>query len=129
MAGLKLKQLQYEIESWKRVLGFMTDENNRQKIRLSEFLKNHFASNQLAELENFLSLFLKEDDQIATLKNDVNNLEKLLERETFKNGHKAEVIKNKLQKLGREMNKSEIELVKLRTEFNNYLSENILQTK
>jgi regulator of replication initiation timing len=53
ISDFKLKQLQYEIDSWKRLLGFMMEENIHLKIRLSEMLKNKFDNNLLEEVEIF----------------------------------------------------------------------------
>lgn len=129
MPGLKIRQLQYEIDTWKRLLGFMTDENNHQKNRLSEFLRNHFEGNQLDELENFQEFFLKEDEQIALLKKDVNNLEKILVREIFEDGNIIRMLVSGLKKIRTKMNKTEKQQAKLKNDFRNFLSENILQIK
>lgn len=129
MLELKLRQLQYEIDTWKRLVGFMTDENNHQKNRLSEFLKNHFEGNQLDELENFQELFIKEDEQIAILKNDVINLEKILVREIFEDGNIIRILVSGLKKIRMKMNKAEKQQAILKNDFSNYLSENILQIK
>ena len=53
MPELKLKQLQNESDSWKKLLGFMMDENIRLKNRLSELLKDKFDKNLLEEVESF----------------------------------------------------------------------------
>lgn len=127
MPELKLMQLQYEIDTWKRMLGFMSDENNHQKNRLSEFLRNHFESYQLDELENFQGLFLQEDEQIALLKNDVNTLEKILVREIFEDGHIIRMFVSGLKKIRTKMNKAEKQQAKLKHDFSNYLSEYIMQ--
>ena len=47
---LKLIQLQYEINTWKRLLSFMSEENIQLKNRLSEVLKNKFDKNLLEEV-------------------------------------------------------------------------------
>jgi hypothetical protein len=129
MLELKFKQLQYEIDTLKRLLGFMTDENNHQKNRLSEFLKNHFEGSQLDELEYFQELFVKEDEQIAIIKNEVNNLEKILVREIFENGNIIRMLVSGLKNIRTKMNKEEKQQAKLKHDFSNYLSENILQIK
>src|SRR4026209_1512 len=86
MSSLKLKQLQYESDSWKDLLGFMMDENIRQKNRLSEILHNGFNRNLLEEMENFQSRFINEDERIRLLRHELVELDKLLIREIFDDG-------------------------------------------
>ncbi|MEJ0105930.1 MAG: hypothetical protein WDO19_26745 [Bacteroidota bacterium] len=54
MPGLKLKQLQSERDTWRRLLVFMKDENVHLKNRLAEVLKNSIENNLLEDIENFL---------------------------------------------------------------------------
>ena len=55
MPELKLKQLKYESDTWKRLLDFMMDENIQLKNRLSEVLKDQFDKNLLDDVERFQS--------------------------------------------------------------------------
>jgi hypothetical protein len=59
MPEFKLKQLQYESDTWKRILGFMIDENIHLKHRITEILKNGFDKSQLEGLEQFQNSFIK----------------------------------------------------------------------
>jgi hypothetical protein len=127
--GLKLKQLEYETETWKRLLGFMSDENIRLKNRLSEILSNHFNGSLLEEMENFQSNFLKEDQRIGLLKNEVAELDKLLLRENFEDGNFIREADHKLKKLRNNIKHAEAQFTKLKMEFNNYLSEHIILTR
>ena len=45
MTELKLMQLRHEIDTWKRMLGFMQEENVHLKNRLSDVLKDRFNKN------------------------------------------------------------------------------------
>ena len=125
MPELKLKQLQYESDTWKRLLGFMKDENIHLKNRLSEILKNGFNKNLLEELENFNSRFLKEDELIGLIRHDMAELDKLLLRKTFENGKIIEEIGKKLKTIRNNTELAERRFAKVKLEFNNYLSENI----
>jgi len=125
MPELKLKQLQYESDTWKRLLGFMKDENIHLKNRLSEILKNDFNKNLLEELENFNSRFLKEDELIGLIRHDMAELDKLLLRKTFENGKIIEEIGKKLKTIRNNTELAERRFAKVKLEFNNYLSENI----
>ncbi|HEY6064391.1 MAG TPA: hypothetical protein VIV35_12320 [Chitinophagaceae bacterium] len=129
MSVLKLKQLQFEAETWKRVLGFMTDENIHLKNRLSEILKNNFDNNLLEEVEIFHSNFLKEDEKIDLLKKEVAGLDKLLVREIFEDGTIIRQVDSKLKRLRNNIKIAEAQFTRLKTDFNNYLSENIIQNK
>jgi regulator of replication initiation timing len=125
MPELKLKQLQYEADTWKRLLGFMIDENIHLKNRLSEILKDRFDKNLLDEVESFQSMFVKEDQMIGLLRNEVAELDKLLVREAFEDGTIIKQVDRKLKKLRDNINNAEKQFGKLKTEFNSYLSENI----
>jgi len=125
MPELKIKQLQYESNTWKRLLGFMMDENVHLKNRVSEVLKNGFDKGLLEEMESFHSRFIKEDDLIGLLRNEVAELDKLLVREIFEDGQLVKEIDTKLKKLHKNIITAERQLNELKLEFNNYLSENI----
>lgn len=85
-AELKLKQLQFESNTWKRLLRFMMEENNHLKNRIAEILKDDFDKNLLKEIENFQSNFIKQDELINLLRNDAADLDKLLIPEIFEDG-------------------------------------------
>ena len=121
----KSKQLQYESDAWKRVLGFMSDENIRLKNRLSEILKDNFNKNLLEDVENFLSKFIKEDELICILWNDLNELDKLLMKEIFEVGKLNKKIEIKLNKLRNNMLTAERQFGKLKLAFSSYFIENI----
>lgn len=125
MPELKLRQLQYESDTWKRLLGFIMDENIHLKYRLSEVLKDKFNKNLLEEVEIFQSRFIKEDALIGLLRNEVVELDKLLVREIFEDSRIIKEIDRKLKKLRNNIIIAEKQFGKLKSEFNNYLSENI----
>jgi len=123
MQDLKLKQLEYEADTWKRLLSFMMDENIHLKNRLSEFLRHTFAKNYLEEIENFQSRFLKQDELICLLRNDLAEVEKLLVREILVEGKILDEINRKLNKLRNHVCNTELQFNKLKCEFSNYLSD------
>ena len=125
MPDLRLKQLQYESDGWKRVLRFMMDENMRLKNRLSEVLKDQFDKNLLVEVEGFQNNFIKEDEVIGLLRNDVAELDKLLVREISEDGKIIFEIDRRLKNLRNNIMNAEIQFGKLKSEFNGYLLENI----
>ena len=125
MPEVKLKQLQYESETWKRLLSFMMDENVHLKNRLSEILKNSFDRNLLEEIENFQNRFIKEDSWIGLLRHDVVEFDKLLEREISEDGQVATEINSRLNKLRNNIINADKEFDRLKTEFNSYLLEKV----
>ena len=125
MPDLKLKQLQYESDTWKRLLGFLMDENIHLKNRLSDVLNEEFDKDLLLEIEDFQMNFIKEDQLIGLLRNDVAGIDKLFEKEIFEDGKTLNEIDRKLKNLRNNIEYAEKEFRRLKLEFNNYLSENI----
>ena len=125
MPGIRPKQLQYESETWKRLLSFMMDENVYLKNRLSEILKNSFDRNLLEEIENFQNRFIKEDSWIGLLRHDVVEFDKLLERDISEDGQVAPEINSRLNKLRNNIINADKEFDRLKTEFNSYLLEKV----
>lgn len=128
MPEQKLKQLQYESDTWKRLLAFLKDENVYLKNRLSEILKNGFETNLLDEIELFQTRFIKEDEMISSLQTDISELDKLLVREIFEDGRIMKKVKKRIKQLKAEMKTAETQFRKMKQEFINYLSENILES-
>jgi hypothetical protein len=125
MPELKLKQLQYESDTWKRLLGFMTEENIHLKNRLSEILKEKFDNSLLEEVEIFQNRFVREDELIGLLREDIAALDKLLKREIFEDGKIMREVDRGLRNIRRNISVAERQFAKLKLDFNSYLSENI----
>lgn len=125
MPDLRLKQLQCESDTWKRLLGFMKDENIQLKNRLSEVLKDKFDKSLLVEVEVFQNNFIKEDELVALLRNDVAELDKLLVREICEDGKIINKIDIKLKNLRNNIMNAEKQFSKLKSAFNSYLLENM----
>ncbi len=68
MIDLKLKQIKHEVETWRRTLLYMQEENIHLKNRLSEVLKDRFDKKMLEVVEVFQSKFIMQDDLITSLK-------------------------------------------------------------
>ena len=125
MPESKLKQLQNESDSWKKLLGFMIDENVRLKNRLSEVLKDKFDKNLLVEAEGFQSRFIKEDQLVSLLRNDISELDKLLVRDIVEDRKIINETGRRLKNLRNNIANAENQYGKLKLEFINFLSENI----
>jgi len=125
MPPLILNQIQYETDTWKRLLDFMMDENSNLKIRLSEILKDKFRLQSLEELEDFQSHFIKEDELIRLLRNEVAELDNLFATTPFVKGKITKEIDTKLEKLRNNIIIAERQFGRLNLEFNNFLSINM----
>lgn len=123
MQGLTLKQLHYEADTWKRSLAFIMDENIHLKNRLTEILKNGFEKSFLGRVEYFQSRFIKEDDRIGLIRDDVAEIDKLLVREVLENEKAAKEINRKLARLRNNIVNAEIQFSELKLEFSNFLLE------
>jgi hypothetical protein len=104
MPETKLKQLQYESETWKRLFGFMLEENVHLTNRLSEILKNKFDRNLLEEIENFQTRMIKEDERVGLLRHEVVEFDKLLKREIFEDGQIIREINTRINNLRNDIN-------------------------
>lgn len=125
MRELKIKQLQYESDGWKRILIFIMEENIHQKNRLSEVLSNGFDRSSLDDLEDFQTSFIKEDELVGSTENEVKELDKLLVREISEDGKIAKKVERKIKKLRNKIKSIQTKFSRLKQEFDDYLSENI----
>ncbi len=126
---LKLKQLQFESNTWKRLLCFMMDENIHLKNRIAEILKNDTDNNLLEEIENFQNNLVRQDEVISLLRHDTAELDKLLVREIFDDGEITKEINRKLKDLRNNISTAEKQFTKVKVEFNNYLLETLQQVE
>jgi hypothetical protein len=125
MAEHKLKRLQFESDAWKRLLCFMMDENVFLKNMLSEILKDEFDKKQLGQIEDFQNRFIKEDEVISLLRNDVAELDKLFKREVFEGGRIIKQVETKLEKMRNNIRIAEKRFSMLKSDFNSYMAENM----
>jgi len=122
MPELILKQLQYENDTWKRLLAFMMDENVHLKNKLSEHLQFNCSADQLEDAEEIQGRFIKEDERISLLRNDVAEMEKILVRELFEDGKIARLVENKREELRNNIINAENQFSKLKKDFAGFLT-------
>ena len=123
MPAFKLKQLHYEIDTWKRTLEFVTIENIFMKNRLAEVLKDKFNTDLLEKFEHFQNRFIKLDDLVGFLRNDVAEFDMQLATETFADNHITNGLEIKLNNLRSNIINAEMQFSNLNIDFNNYLLE------
>jgi hypothetical protein len=122
--ALTVEQLQCETEKLKQKLGCMIDENVGLKCRLSEALQQKFDKNMLPEAEGYQNYFIREDELIGLLRNDVAILDKLMKTPMAGKGTGA--MGSRLQQLRRNILFVDDQFKQLKAAFVNYLVKNNL---
>jgi hypothetical protein len=125
MPKLKQEKLQSETNNCKKLLCFIMDENIQLKETVSGILKNGFDESLLEEVEIFHNRFIKEDELIGLLRNDMAELDKLLLKQDFSNGKIIKEADKKVKKLCKNIKKTEEHLTTVKFEFNRFLLEYI----
>ena len=125
MPDPKIKQLQCQSESWKRILGFMREENAYMKDCVSELAKNEVHIDLLDKLEIFQNRFVKADELISLLRDEVNELENLLNRDIFENGNMMKMADKRFRKVKANIETTQQDFAKLLQDFNNYVLETL----
>lgn len=123
MPELKLSQLQFESDTWKRFLRFMTDENIHLKARLSDILNEDFDKAMLEQAETFQVLFLRKDNLISLLRNEIAELDNLLIKEALEDGAWKKEVEKRMRIMRKNIKNAEGKFRKLKSEFNNYFLE------
>lgn len=118
-----LSQYRHESDTWKRYLQFIQQENNYLKNRLSQVLQQDTDADFLDRAEYFQNKFLLEDETVHLLRQDVHEMETLLEQEVHQDGHIIKELQKKFKKLNRDIETAERQFNKLKTDFNEFLSE------
>lgn len=125
---LLINQYRHETDTWRRTLGFITEENINIKNRISEIVKNMnvVEPSSLEAIEYFQNCFVEEDKEIAKLQNRLKENDNLLSRETYEDGKILKSIRHAQEQLRKEIDKNEKSFNRLKSEFNKYLSEILL---
>jgi hypothetical protein len=71
MKNIILEQLIYEVETWKRLIVFIKNENLMRINRLNEIIKSNDDKNILNKIENFQVQFLTLEEIFYILNNEV----------------------------------------------------------
>jgi len=125
IVNLKLDQVQWEINSMKRRLGFIRDENTHLKNRLSDILAVTFDKDQLEIIEHFQNRFIIQDGAIALLINQLAELNSSFIHNTPTTPETLKEINSFTRLIQDNLSLTEDRSKKLIQEFNNYLSEKI----
>ena len=125
MTELKLMQLRHEINTWKRLLGFMQEENIHLKNRLSEVLKDRFNKNLLDTVECYQTIFIEDDELVILLKTKVTEVENSLLNSAVTDDNNKIVLDKKIEKIRKGIDEAEKKFTEVNNNFNKYLAENI----
>ena len=125
--SLNKKYLQYrhETDTWKRYLHFIQQENNHLKNRLSQVLQHDTDEQFLERAEYFQNKFVAEDDTVNMLRQDIQELDHLLTKESGEDGTMLKDLQKKLKKMQKDMEIVERQFSKLKSDFNFYLAESL----
>lgn len=123
---MNITQLQYESNTWKRLIEFIKLENAHCKNRMSEVIKNKVEDDSifLETAEYYQDYYIKQDTLVEMLRSDVYVFDKLLEKELYLDGALATEIFNHRKRLRIEMEKLSVEYNKGCKQFNNFLDAN-----
>ena len=125
MIDLKIKQIQHEVETWKRMLLYMQEENIHLKNRLSEVLKDRFDKKMLEVVEVFQSKFITQDDLMNSLKKEVAAIEETIYSKTISSRNVTNLSEKRIAAIRNNLEVAEKMFAGIKTDFNHYLSENI----
>ena len=121
----RILQFRHEIDTWKRYLLFIQQENNHLKNRLSQALQKDTDHEFLERAEYFQSKFITEDDTVNMLRQDIHELDSLMIKEVKDESSGAKLLDKKSKKMQKDMDIVEKQFARLKSDFNHYLSEKV----
>jgi hypothetical protein len=121
MTLLFIQQLQKESDWWKRKLEFLAEENIHLKMDLGDLLKDiEDDPGMLEQIENFHNSFIKEDEAITLLRNEIRIYDKLLLKDLYVDGEMVHDVIRRQKKLRERIRKEEKAFNELKFAFYNY---------
>ncbi|HRO46671.1 hypothetical protein [Agriterribacter sp.] len=115
-----IRQFQTEIEAWKRLLNFRMEENILLKNTISDILKHSNDQNFLEEIEDFQTMFIKEDELIHSMRRELNDVEDLLYNKIFEDGKMKKLFDTKMENLSKDIANSTSRFRILKSAFNDF---------
>ena len=100
----------------------MTEENIHLKNRLSEILREKIDKALLPQAEEFNNRFLKHDDLIKVLRNDISDYDRLLARELFEDGAIIDAVELKQRMIRKNIKEAEERFDSLKLDFYTHMS-------
>jgi hypothetical protein len=118
-------QFVYESDTWSRLLLFLLDENNLLKSRLAEILNNGCNDQGIEVMEVFQTGFLKIDNMIGFLRNELYELNIMLVNCSVDNNKLLKEIPDKSLQIRHNVSVTEAAFIQLRIKFLLYNSQSI----
>jgi hypothetical protein len=117
MTFYKHRQIQFECDTWKRMLTFMADENIHLKNHVAEIVAEERNRQMLSEIEDYQSGFVKIDELIRILRNDVAELGQFIKEDDLDN----QKVNNKLSRIRLNIPFIERQVDRMKMSFNSFL--------
>lgn len=122
----KIGEFQKESEAWKRSLAFLLQENAYLKLRLGELVNNNTGNGEFLEaIEHYQNRFLRKDEIIRLIQQDVSQLDQMLLRDLNQDEAALKDVQFRQKKYRKEIRSLESAFNKLKVQFNNFLSETL----
>ncbi|MEO9005434.1 MAG: hypothetical protein ABI288_11890 [Ginsengibacter sp.] len=121
--NLLFSQFHRENESSRRTLAFLMEEDIILKAGISEILKNMNPTDEdvLKRLEHFHNRLLKENDIVRSLRAEVADMDKNLDRNFCIDKDLSNTIRQKQHLFRKKIKIVELEFLKLKFDFNEYV--------
>ena len=111
-----------EVDSWKKTLAFLQQENTFQKNKLVETLKCEARDENFLEIaEQYQNQFLQQDEAFRLMWFDVAELEKFIQENIARNNHNGKEAHSLQKKLKNEIKILDDHFEKLKSNFNSFL--------
>ncbi|MBS1946327.1 MAG: hypothetical protein JST47_01035 [Bacteroidetes bacterium] len=122
-----LSQFRHERDTWKRLLMFAEEENNILKNRIAEVVISMSNNSKalLEKLDEFQNAFIMEDRIIMSLKNEINEKNRLLNNDFYKNDSLFIEAKKQQKIMRTRIEETEAAFNKLKINFNAFLGETL----
>ncbi|WP_157547215.1 hypothetical protein [Niabella soli] len=128
MKKLKLDQIRYECNAWKRGVNFIMEESVIMKIRLSEILKLSLNEQLVEGVERLQNKLIRNDELIGVFRDDLTDINSFIQTEAAIPAQLEKEFDIKIDRLQHNLLYLEKHFSKLKSEFNNYLRSNMGHT-
>lgn len=121
--NLLISQFRRENESWRRTLEFLIEEDIILKAGISEVLKNMNQTDEgiLKRLEHFHNRLIKQNDTVRLLRTGVADMRKKINLDYYFETDLSNSITRIQRVLRKQMETVELEFLKLKFDFNDYI--------
>jgi hypothetical protein len=122
---VKMKQLEFENDTWMRTLEFIQSESAYAKNILAEVIRSNTGNPEfLDEAEFYQNHYIQQDTLVSLLKNDLRSFKKLLDRERFEDGNIIKHVQGTRRRLKDEIEKLEYQFNDTKKRFGDFLDAN-----